>query len=602
MNRVIRTIALAAAIAVSLLAVSGAGGAPQQAPKRGGTLVFAQPQPEPACLNILLPQCGGAGGIQLITAWRLVLEAPFDLGGDLTWRPGLISSATFTTRPPYKLTYRIRPEARWSDGTPVTARDFVFTHAAILRYIHDGPLETLHAEVQSVRAVDPKTVRVTLRSRVGEWRRLFAGIFPAHALAGENLGEVWRDRIDNPKTGRPIGSGPFLVERWDRGRQIVLVRNPRYWGAHRSYVDRLVIRFGVQAGDLPGLMRSGQVHVAYNVPTSLVGELRRDADLELVSGPSTAWERIDFRVRPGGHPLLRKKLVRRAIANGIDRAAIVSRLSAESGLRLRTTSEHDAPDPEPRLPTSLGGLPLPAGGVAQAPRAGRVHEWRRRHLRLRWRSPLAALLHARDPGQYPARHSRADAGAAETRRGRGRADVRPTGRGLRAQRHLRARRVRRRARSVRFESSQGDGTKSLFGCLAEQNFTGYCQRLVTSDLDERRASSTPGVKRPCSTARIVESRRTCPSCRCSSIRSTPSSDRAFAGSSSTAPPEWREPTTGGSTASCPPRAVSLLPRSCRPERRFGPLRSCSARRRGGDPRRTKRLLRRRAPTASVRRA
>ena len=154
-----RGAALAAALAVSLLAVSGAGGAGAQTPKRGGTLVFAQPAPEPACLNLLVPQCIGAAGIQLISVWRLVLEAPFDLGGDLTWRPGLVSSATFTTRPPYTLTYRIRPEARWSDGTPVTARDFAFTHATILRY-DNGPLKTLHSEVRSVRAVDPKTVRV----------------------------------------------------------------------------------------------------------------------------------------------------------------------------------------------------------------------------------------------------------------------------------------------------------------------------------------------------------------------------------------------------------------------------------------------------------
>ena len=482
-NRVIRTIALAAAIAVSLLAVSGAGGAPQQAPKRGGTLVFAQPQPEPACLNILLPQCGGAGGIQLITAWRLVLEAPFDLGGDLTWRPGLISSATFTTRPPYKLTYRIRPEARWSDGTPVTARDFVFTHAAILRYIHDGPLETLHAEVQSVRAVDPKTVRVTLRSRVGEWRRLFAGIFPAHALAGENLGEVWRDRIDNPKTGRPIGSGPFLVERWDRGRQIVLVRNPRYWGAHRSYVERLVIRFGVQAGDLPGLMRSGQVHVAYNVPTSLVGELRRDADLELVSGPSTAWERIDLRVRPGGHPLLRKKLVRRAIANGIDRAAIVSRLSAESGLRyallqstmLLTQSRDYQPvwgdyryrPAESRRLLEQAGCTSGADGIYVCD-----------GVRLSLRFFTHVIPGSIRPGileQMQVQLRRVGVEVVPTFAPPG-AVFGPSGIYARGEYDV--------ALVAFVRVSQGDGTKSLFGCGAEQNFTGYCQRLVTSDLDD----------------------------------------------------------------------------------------------------------------------
>jgi peptide/nickel transport system substrate-binding protein len=481
---VARPLALVAAVAGVLLAFSGAGGAAtQQAPQRGGTLVFAQPLPEPACLNILLPQClAGAGGIQLISVWRLVLEAPFDLGGDLTWRPSLVSSATFTTRPPYTLTYRIRPEARWSDGTPVTARDFAFTHAAILRY-DNGPLKALHSEVRSVRAVDPKTVRVTLRSRVGEWRGLFRGIYPAHALEGETFEEIWRDRIDNPKTGRPIGSGPFLVERWDRGRQIVLVRNPRYWGPHRSYVDRLVIRFGVQGGDLAGLLRSGQVHVAYNVPASFVGELRRGADLELVSGPSTSMEKIDFRLGPGGNPLLRKKLVRRALAFGIDRAAIVSRLSAESGLRF--------------VPLQSATL------LTQSPHYRRAWEgYRHRPAQSRRLLEQAGCRTGGD-GIYVCDGVRLSL-RFFTHVGPG--SIRP---GIVEQMQAQLRRVGVEvvptfappsavfgpggiyargefdvALAAFIRASQGDGTKSAFGCGQVQNVTGYCQRLVTSDLDQ----------------------------------------------------------------------------------------------------------------------
>ena len=478
----IRPFALAAAIAVSLLAVSGAGGAAEQAPKRGGTLVFAQPLPEPACLNLLLPQCLGTGGVQLITVWRLVLEAPFDLGGDLTWRPGLVSSATFTTRPPYTLTYRIRPEARWSDGTAVTARDFVFTHATILRY-DNGPLKTLHSEVRSLRAVDPKTVRVILRSRISEWRGLFRGIYPAHALEGEDLREVWRDRIDNPKTGRPIGSGPFLIERWDRGRQIVLVRNPRYWGAHRSYVGRLVIRFGVQAGDLPGLMRSGQVHVAYNVPSSLVGELRRDVDLELVSAPSTTWERIDFRIGPGGNPLLQKKLVRRAIAYGIDRAAIVSRLSAESGLRyalLQSTmllsqsrdyqpvwEDYASRPAESRRLLEQAGCTRGGDGIYACD-----------GVRLSLRFFTHVMPGSIRPGileQMQVQLRRVGVEVVPTFAPPG-AVFGPGGVYARGEYDV--------ALVAFIRASQGDGTKSLFGCGGPQNLTGYCQRLVTSDLDQ----------------------------------------------------------------------------------------------------------------------
>ena len=114
---------------------------------------------------------------------------------------------------------------------------------AFRKYLPDDP-ETPRDVAASV-SLDAKTVRVVLRSRFAGWRHLFWIVLPRHALAGQDLENVWTDRIDNPKTGKPIGSGPFLVERWERGRQLTLVRNPRYWGPHTAYLDRLVLRFGL---------------------------------------------------------------------------------------------------------------------------------------------------------------------------------------------------------------------------------------------------------------------------------------------------------------------------------------------------------------------
>ena len=90
-----RGVALAAAIAVSLLAVSGAGGAPAQTPKRGGTLVILRPiQSQPACLNPLA--CGGLGFDPAITQ---VLEGAFETGPDLVVRPNLVSAVDIATKP-----------------------------------------------------------------------------------------------------------------------------------------------------------------------------------------------------------------------------------------------------------------------------------------------------------------------------------------------------------------------------------------------------------------------------------------------------------------------------------------------------------------------
>ena len=319
-----RGVALAAAIAVSLLAVSGAGGAPAQTPKRGGTLVFRVVGPQSGCLNVLLTNCG-LGGPDWV---EQVLQAPFEVGPDFTFEESLVSRVDYTRRRPFTLTYHIHPAARWSDGVPVTAQDFIFTLRAIRR--HGTPeLRELHAPVRSARAVDRKTVRVVLRPRFATWRALFGSVLPAHALRGSDLTQVWSDRIDDPRTGRPIGSGPFLVERLERGRQLVLRRNPRYWGPHPAYVERLVIRFAGSATDPTDELRSGELDVAMGRSTSGRPGRSRAAGGALRCARKHHFEQLSVQLGPNAHPALRNKLVRRALAYGIDRPALVRQVLGE---------------------------------------------------------------------------------------------------------------------------------------------------------------------------------------------------------------------------------------------------------------------------------
>ena len=164
--------------------------------------------------------------------WALVeqvLPGAFKIWPDATLRPNLVSDAEIVRKQPVTIVYRIRQEARWSDGVPVTARDFEFTHQ--VRLEHPRVNES-HLIVRRVRAVGAKTVEVVLRARWVDWRLLFDHILPRHVAAGQEFESLWKDGIDNPRTRRPIGSGPFLLAGWQRGRQLTLVRNPRYWGPH----------------------------------------------------------------------------------------------------------------------------------------------------------------------------------------------------------------------------------------------------------------------------------------------------------------------------------------------------------------------------------
>jgi peptide/nickel transport system substrate-binding protein len=309
---------LVAVVVVAAVAVAPAAGAPEQTPKRGGSIVFG-PTAELTCLNPVNEACG------LPRFLEKVLEPAFVLAPDFTLRPRLVTSATFTRTPPFTLTLRIHTDARWSDRVPVTAGDFGFTHDAIVEHL-PREFQGVHHFVRSVRAVDAKTVRVVLSSRAGEWRTLFPFVLPRHALRGQELEGIWSEGIENPRTGAPIGSGPFLLQSWQRGKQMILVRNPNYWGPHTAYLDRIVIRSRGTGGLPPpaevlAALRQGDVDLAFTRDPAIIPELRRIPGVKVLASRLPGLDHLALRLGPGGHPALGNKLVRRALAYGVDRVA-----------------------------------------------------------------------------------------------------------------------------------------------------------------------------------------------------------------------------------------------------------------------------------------
>jgi peptide/nickel transport system substrate-binding protein len=193
--------ALAAAAVASLLAVSGAGGSNAQTPKRGGTVVSTRPAM--GCLNAF----AGCGTSLTDPSLMQVLEGAYEVGPDFVFRPNLVSHVTIG-RNPFTLTYHIRPKARWSDGVPVTAADFRFTHRVLTTTkVPAFDVSEPYRKIRRLRILDAKTFRVELREPFADWRNLFEVVLPRHALAGQDLTAIWRNRIDNPKTRRRSAAG-----------------------------------------------------------------------------------------------------------------------------------------------------------------------------------------------------------------------------------------------------------------------------------------------------------------------------------------------------------------------------------------------------------
>jgi peptide/nickel transport system substrate-binding protein len=302
-------------VATSLLVSTAANGSTDV--RRGGTVVFGADQ-EPGTLNTFI-----VGGDHL---WTLNAHVPVMAGTYIvtrqgTYRNDLVSKVKFSRRP-FTVTYYIKKNARWNDGRPITAQDYRFTWQTVMNKSFNILSTIGYEDISSARIINNKTIQFRFKKVFAGWRGLFGEILPRHALQGENFNEVWRNAINNPKTGRPIASAQFVLQSWNRGSTMTFTRNERYWGP-KAYLQRIVFRFVPDTNTQVQQIRGGELDVLVPQPQPSFTALRGVRGLRTQVTPAASWEKLDFNLRRGGHPLLRRKFFRQAIAHGLNRAAIV---------------------------------------------------------------------------------------------------------------------------------------------------------------------------------------------------------------------------------------------------------------------------------------
>lgn len=225
---------------------SGDGAARERTPPRGGQLV-ASVRGEPRSFNRFVVRDQTSEVLSILLQGRLVVinRATFELEPWLAER--WESSDDGRTH-----TLHLRRGVTWSDGTPFTAADVLFSVQAIF----DPNVESVLASAltvagQPIRATapDPQTVVITFAGSSGAGIRLLDNliILPKHkleaALANGTFASAWDSRTPLAEI---VGTGPFILREYQPGQRVVLDRNPRYWrkaadGGALPYLDHLVL-------------------------------------------------------------------------------------------------------------------------------------------------------------------------------------------------------------------------------------------------------------------------------------------------------------------------------------------------------------------------
>ena len=137
-------------------------------------------------------------------------------------------------------TFKLRTDVTFSDGVPLTAHDVKFTFDKLMDPTTDAPhLRNYFKDVTDCEVVDDHTVRFTC-DQPYYLHTVILGlnyIMPKH-IYGEG------DFNNHPNNRNPIGSGMYVLEKWETGLQVVLARNERYWGAAETgmpHFDKIIL-------------------------------------------------------------------------------------------------------------------------------------------------------------------------------------------------------------------------------------------------------------------------------------------------------------------------------------------------------------------------
>jgi microcin C transport system substrate-binding protein len=241
---------------------------------------------------------------------------------------GLIAEDIQVGKDKLSVTFRIRPEAQFSDGSPITAEDVKYSFDTLMSKLANPQFRTIYADVKQAVVVSERVIRFDFKDRNSELPIMVGGI----PIFSKNWGKKADGTItpfDKISFEKPIGSGPYLIESFQAGKSVIYKRNPHYWAdklnvrvgffnfdriVYKLYSDDAVRLEAFKAGEFDALVE----YRAKNWAKSYVGPRFRDGTLlkkDFLNHNGAGMQAFAMNLR---RPIFQDERVRKALGYALD--------------------------------------------------------------------------------------------------------------------------------------------------------------------------------------------------------------------------------------------------------------------------------------------
>jgi peptide/nickel transport system substrate-binding protein len=217
-------------------------------------------------------------------------------------------------------TFKLRPNVKFHDGTPLTAEAVRFCFERQLNgkspYYATGTypyVKGFLGNVAGVEAVDPLTVQIKLKAPLTPFLQYLAH-HSLYVYSPEALKKFGKDIVKNP-----VGTGPFKLQTWEPGVKVVLARNDQYWGGAPKIRQAIYVPI-IEAQARLAAIKTGEIDLTMDVPPDSLADLRNDPNVVVAETNSSAVWYVTLNTR---HPFLKDRRVRQALNYAVNKDAII---------------------------------------------------------------------------------------------------------------------------------------------------------------------------------------------------------------------------------------------------------------------------------------